>query len=227
MASESPFDRHGEAEDSAKATLHPLVFTGRETPYQIAHIRAGDWREWRRFVEVSEVENPFDVPGKTNRQGDETSTFLDIDEPVAGSVPGPWIDFADIDLLTTLNLYPKILDVSGEFPGRIFVQVEDVTDGQYDVNAIDITDFDSWTVAQDKTDNTGEIFVVYDEQIDENETFNISLVMPDGSHMLWEVTQDFWLALWLARSLQIDFVLRPLRTEVIVPRLELVAGRGE
>lgn len=226
--SQSPLEKHGAPVEviTGGPLSHPLHFGANENLFRIAHLKSGDWENWRTIVDQTDIEDVFNIAGRTSSDEDQTSAFFDFLGYLTPS-SGPWDDFPDVDLWAEMGLYPRVLQVSEGFPSSVYLSVSTETEnGEYGVNIADLTDYDDWTTVLDAVAASGQAQTVYDDQIREGKLC-LLLSLKDGRSALLEITEDFWLMLWLTRGLQVDFIFRPERTEVLIPRVTLAAGRGE
>lgn len=66
MASESPYDRHGQPllDTRQQRQVYTLQHGFRETVFLAAHKTLGEWRRWREVLEETGITDPFDLSGR-------------------------------------------------------------------------------------------------------------------------------------------------------------------
>lgn len=212
-SSEPPFDRHGEAAPSEDAPLeHELSGSPRELLFQVAHRRLDEWRQWRRIAEETALVDPLDLNGRNHVDSPLIVPFeLDADPTKS----------EDEDLTGELGFSVAVHTATGELEGEGLLEVTDTAYEEYEV---------TWTPPGGSTAGPAVTLTAADlHDVDGGEATPTVVLRSDDSryYLELELRHDWWMVLWLRRKL--PFYLDPdvARYTVLVPDIELPAGRGE
>jgi hypothetical protein len=203
--SDSPYDRHGQLQDSARQQRVYALRVG-QNPFVIAHEATGEWRDWRDILDASGVANPFDLMDISH---DALNMVLDV-ETVDGLGVEP-VDFS-ADLCQPLS----VLSSTPELQGRGQLLVEDI-------------DFDSFELSFRAPDASGfgnpvSVELSSFTGVDGKQSLPVGVELFDetGRYVLVvELTLDTWMILWLARCIDVEFLSVPGRTELVIPEIDL------
>ena len=217
VASESPLERNGaQVLEEPRVELWPL--TRAAHIYQIAHTVLGEWREWRALAEANGVIDPLDLeaaPLEAAEEGEATAApFLFPSVPEGGAD-------VEVDLASAaeLGVGPEVVDASPEMRGVVYLRVEDVAFGSFEVSARHETE-EEWGASVPLLESAFEGAV-------ETEARAVILYLSGaaGGLLVVRLTLDAWLVLWLARywPLRINGDETRARSALAVP---LDAGDG-
>lgn len=217
VPSESPLERNGaQVLDEPRVELWPLS-RGAHI-YQITHTTLGEWRLWRAVAEANGVIDPLDL---------EAAPLLSDLEGVPAPAPFPFPSVPEggapvevnLSALTELGVGPEVLDASPEMRGTVYLQVEDVAFGEYEVSARHADDAE-WGAPVALLESAFEGAV-------DTETREVVLYLSGatGGLLVIRLTLDAWLALWLARYWPLEIIADDARA-VVALAVPLDAGDG-
>ncbi|MFB6374479.1 MAG: hypothetical protein ABEN55_15475 [Bradymonadaceae bacterium] len=214
MASESPFDRHGGPADPTQQEgpeTHQLSGSQRETLLQIAHQHLGEWREWRRVAETSELEDAVDLFDRTHVDSPVVVPFELDQSPTTTE---------DENLTDELGVELVVHSASPELDGEGLLEVTDVGWEAYEVTF------------QPPSNRPGASTTLAAEDLHDvdgaERTPRLKLTAEQERYYLEiEITHRLWMVLWLRRELPIQLDPRIGRHTLVVPDAALPAGRGE
>lgn len=199
--SESPFDRLGTSSPQQAPSVREVELIQGATIFALAHQSLGEWRRWRELLEVSGVEDGFDLEG--HRYPDSlalltTTALLDG----SGYIP--------LDLTAALGVRLKLEQVAGAVSGAWALVVEDLTWGSYALRL------------RAASGALGPQVVIMDEDFvgadGSPRAVHVELVSADGaSRLALTMDREAWLVLWLARSLTIQLEPSATRSRLLAP----------
>lgn len=211
--SEPPFDRHGGPVDSEDApTEHELSGSPRELLFQIAHRRLDEWRQWRRIAEETDLVDPLDPHGRDHIDSPLIVPF-ELDSDPSKS--------EDEDLTAELGFDVVVHTATGELDGEGLLEITDTAYEEYEV---------TFTAPGDSSPGPATKLTAADLHDVQGGEATPTVVLRSAGlryYLELELRHDWWMVLWLRRELPVYLNPDVSRYTVLVPDLELPAGRGE
>lgn len=169
--------------------LHPLTavfeISSGDTAFGLAHQAYGEWRRWRQILDLNELTDAFDVRDLTVDSVDSQSEAYDA----FGLVDALDAEYAHIGIADTLQFRLRITD-------DFFLQISS-------------DDGETW----------GDTFAVDSDRLrtseDPDGEFLTIAGTTDDFSVLFRVTKDAWLVLWIIREADLTVNMAPSLSQIV------------